>query len=169
MAIVQVQKGSCGTVLDLYSEILYVARYEDCIPNYVMGFNVTPYGVMEEMARVKMVYGNSIGRQFYHLVISLEPGEKCQENSNALKLAGHLIGMYLADNQCLGRTQVLLALHQNTGKDHFHAVINNVDLNTKRRIDLDKRALYTLKQDISQILQCCGYAAVLYYQGASAA
>ena len=169
MAIVQVQKGSCGTVLDLYSEILYVARYEDCIPNYVMGFNVTPYGVMEEMARVKMVYGNSIGRQFYHLVISLEPGEKCQENSNALKLAGHLIGMYLADNHCLGRTQVLLALHQNTGNDHFHAVINNVDLNTKRRIDLDKRTLYSLKQDISQILQCCGYAAVLYYQGVSAA
>ena len=169
MAIVQVQKGSCGTVLDLYSEILYVARYEDCIPNYVMGFNVTPYGVMEEMARVKMAYGNSIGRQFYHLVISLEPGEKCLENSDALKLAGHLIGMYLSDNQCLGRTQVLLALHQNTGSDHFHAVINNVDFNTKRRIDLDKRTLYSLKQDISQILQCCGYAAVLYYQGVSAA
>ena len=169
MAIVQVQKGSCGTVLDLYRAILYVARYEDCVPSYVMGFNVTPYGVMEEMARVKMAYGNSIGRQFYHLVISLEPGEKCLENSDALKLAGHLIGMYLSDNQCLGRTQVLLALHQNTGNDHFHAVINNVDLNTKRRIDLDKRTLYSLKQDISQILQCCGYAAVLYYQGVSAA
>ena len=169
MAIVQVQKGSCSTVLDLYGEILYMARYEDSVPNYVIGFNVTPYGVMEEMARVKMAYGNSIGRQFYNLVISLEPGEKCRENSNALKLAGHLIGMYLADNQCLGRTQVLLALHQNTGKDHFHAVINNVDLNTKQRINLDKKTLYTLKQDISQILQCCGYAAVLYYQGVSAA
>ena len=169
MAIVQVQKGSCDTALNLYNEILYVGRYEDCVPNYVMGFNVTPRGVMEEMTRVKMCYGNSIGRQFYHLVISLEPGEKCRENHSVLELAGHLIGMYLADNQCLGRTQVLLALHQNTGKDHFHAVINNVDLNTKRRIDLDKRALYTLKQDISQILQCCGYAAVLYYQGASAA
>ena len=169
MAIVQVQKGSCDTALNLYNEILYVGRYEDCVPNYVIGFNVTPCGVMEEMARVKMAYGNSLGRQFYNLVISLEPGEKCRENSNALKLVGHLIGMYLADNQCLGRTQVLLALHQNTEKDHFHAVINNVDLNTKQRINLHKRALYTLKQDISQILQCCGYAAVLYYQGASAA
>lgn len=169
MAIVQVQKGSCSTVLDLYNEILYVARYEDSVPNYVMGFNVTPQGVMEEMARVKMCYGKSIGRQFYHLVISLEPKEKCKENQNALQVAGHLIGLYLADNQCMGRTQVLLALHQNTGSDHFHAVINNVDLNTKQRIDLDKRALYTLKRDISRILQCCGYAAVRYYQGGIAA
>ena len=100
MAIVQVQKGSCDTALNLYNEILYVGRYEDCVPNYVMGFNVTPRGVMEEMTRVKMCYGNSIGRQFYHLVISLEPGEKCRENHSALELAGHLIGMYLADNQC---------------------------------------------------------------------
>lgn len=164
LAILHVLKVKNDTYLDLYREILYVARYEIRVPNYVVGFNVTPQSVIEEMTRVKMCYGDNLGNQFYHLVISLEQSEKKHANLNKLVLLAQLLGVYLCDNYSLGRTQVLLAMHRDTDKDHFHAIINNMDLNTCRRLNIDKKTLYTIKKDISVILQSCGYNPVRYFQ-----
>lgn len=91
--------------------------------NLVGGINCLPDMAYEQMKSTKQMFGKTGGRQGYHFVISLKPGEGTPEIM-------YDIGMRFANEAFNGEYEGVVAVH--TDKDHFHAhiIINSVNMVT---------------------------------------
>lgn len=89
--------------------------------NLVGGINCLPDMAYEQMKSTKQMFGKTGGRQGYHFVISLKPGEGTPEII-------YDIGMRFANEAFNGEYEGVLAVH--TDKDHIHAhiIINSVNM-----------------------------------------
>ena len=56
-----------------------------------------------------------------------------------------------------GTYQVIHAVHVNTDNLHAHIVMNNIDIFTGARFDLNMRAFYELRAGVDGILQAHGF------------
>ena len=91
--------------------------------NLVGGINCLPDMAYEQMKSTKQMFGKTGGRQGYHFVISLKPGEGTPEIM-------YDIGMRFANKAFNGEYEGVVAVH--TDKDHLHAhiIINSVNMVT---------------------------------------
>ena len=89
--------------------------------NLVGGINCLPDMAYEQMKSTKQMFGKTGGRQGYHFVISLKPGEGTPEII-------YDIGMRFANEAFNGEYEGVVAVH--TDKDHIHAhiIINSVNM-----------------------------------------
>ncbi len=128
MAITKVMnmKASAKARIDIHLEhaIDYILQPKKLgNANLVGGINCLPDMAYEQMKATKQLFGKPGGRQGYHFVISLKPGEGTPEIM-------YDIGMRFAKEAFEEEYEAVVAVH--TDRDHLHAhvIINSVNMVT---------------------------------------
>ena len=91
--------------------------------NLTGGINCLPDAAYEQMKATKQMFGKTGGRQGYHFVISLKPGEGTPEEM-------YDIAMRFAEQAFGGEYEAIVAVHTDRNHLHAHIVINSVNMVT---------------------------------------
>lgn len=91
--------------------------------NLAGGINCLPDSAYEQMRETKQMFGKTGGRQGYHFVISLKPGEGTPEIM-------YEIAMQFAEEAFGGEYEAVVAVHTDKPHLHAHIVINSVNMIT---------------------------------------
>ena len=128
MAITKVMhmKASGKARIDIHLEhainyILQPKKLGDA--NLTGGINCLPDAAYEQMKATKQMFGKTGGRQGYHFVISLKPGEGTPEIM-------YDIAMRFAEEAFGGEYETVVAVHTDRNHLHAHIIINSVNMVT---------------------------------------
>lgn len=91
--------------------------------NLAGGINCLPDMAYKQMKATKQIFGKTGGRQGYHFVISLKPGEGTPEIM-------YDIAMRFAKEAFAGEYETVVAVHTDKAHLHAHIVINSVNMVT---------------------------------------
>ena len=91
--------------------------------NLAGGINCLPEMAYRQMKATKQMFGKTGGRQGYHFVISLKPGEGIPEIM-------YDIAMRFAEEAFAGEYEAVVAVHTDREHLHAHIVINSVNMVT---------------------------------------
>lgn len=91
--------------------------------NLVGGINCLPEMAYRQMKATKQMFGKTGGRQGYHFVISLKPGEGTPEIM-------YDIAMRFAEEAFAGEYEAVVAVHIDREHLHAHIIINSVNMVT---------------------------------------
>ncbi len=131
MAITKIlhQKASPGRELGLHTKqlIAYIMnpdKTEDCI--LTGGINCLPDTAYKQMVETKKMYKKLGGRQSYHIIISLVPGEGTPEQLYEMteKFADEFLG---------GEYEAVFAIHTDHEHLHSHLIYNSVNMITGKK------------------------------------
>lgn len=89
--------------------------------NLASGINCLPEMAYQQMKATKQMFGKTGGRQGYHFVISLKPGEGTPEIM-------YDIAMQFAEEAFAGEYEAVVAVHTDREHLHAHIVINSVNM-----------------------------------------
>lgn len=89
--------------------------------NLAGGINCLPEMAYRQMKATKQMFGKTGGRQGYHFVISLKPGEGTPEIM-------YDIAMRFAEEAFAGEYEAVVAVHTDREHLHAHIVINSVNM-----------------------------------------
>ena len=89
--------------------------------NLAGGINCLPEMAYQQMKATKQMFGKTGGRQGYHFVISLKPGEGTPEIM-------YDIAMRFAEEAFAGEYEAVVAVHTDREHLHAHIVINSVNM-----------------------------------------
>lgn len=99
--------------------------------NLAGGINCLPEMAYTQMKATKQMYGKQGGRQGYHFVISLKPGEGTPEIM-------YDIAMRFAKDALHGEYEAVVAVHTDRNHLHAHIVINSVNMVTGYKFQCHK-------------------------------
>lgn len=99
--------------------------------NLVGSINCLPDFSFEQMLQTKEMFGKTGGRQGYHFVISLEPGEGNAEDM--LEIMRRFVEEFLN-----GEYEAVYSVHNDKEHLHGHLVFNSVNMITGRKYDYKK-------------------------------
>lgn len=91
--------------------------------NLAGGINCLPDMAYQQMKATKQMFGKTGGRQGYHFVISLKPGEGTPEMM-------YDIAMRFAEEAFGGEYEAVVAVHTDRSHLHAHIIINSVNMVT---------------------------------------
>lgn len=91
--------------------------------NLAGGINCLPEMAYRQMKATKQMFGKTGGRQGYHFVISLKPGEGTPEIM-------YDIAMRFAEETLAGEYEAVVAVHTDREHLHAHIIINSVNMVT---------------------------------------
>lgn len=91
--------------------------------NLAGGINCLPEMAYRQMKATKQMFGKTGGRQGYHFVISLKPGEGTPEIM-------YDIAMRFAEEAFAGEYEAVVAVHTDREHLHAHIIINSVNMVT---------------------------------------
>lgn len=91
--------------------------------NLAGGINCLPEMAYQQMKATKQMFGKTGGRQGYHFVISLKPGEGTPEIM-------YDIAMRFAEEAFAGEYEAVVAVHTDREHLHAHIIINSVNMVT---------------------------------------
>ena len=91
--------------------------------NLAGGINCLPEMAYQQMKATKRMFGKTGGRQGYHFVISLKPGEGTLEIM-------YDIAMRFAEEAFAGEYEAVVAVHTDREHLHAHIIINSVNMVT---------------------------------------
>ena len=117
--------------------INYVTRENKTVPNLIAGKDCLAESSLEEMQYVKELYKKTDGRQYIHLIQSFSPEDKVTKEQI------HTLGLKLAER--FKGHQVLVATHIDREHTHNHLVINSVNFENGRKIQISKKDLQDIK------------------------
>lgn len=119
-------KASSKARIDIHLEhsINYILQPEKLgEANLAGGINCLPEMAYRQMKATKQLFGKTGGRQGYHFVISLKPGEGTPEIM-------YDIAMRFAKEAFAGEYETVVAVHTDREHLHAHIVINSVNMVT---------------------------------------
>ena len=93
-------------------------KTEECV--LVGGINCLPEMAYQQMKATKRMFGKTGGRQGYHFVISLKPGEGTPEIM-------YDIATRFAEEAFAGEYEGVVAVHTDREHLHAHIIINSVN------------------------------------------
>lgn len=170
MAIFHVQNRNENDRVKLAELCNYIRDPLATCPALTYGTYVSCQYPYNEMMLVKECYASAYmrtwqGRQFYEYIVSLpeEESMRIEEFAACMVAVNRFIATYGG-----GHYQTIHAVHVNTDNLHAHLVVNNIDIFTGARFDLDMRAFYGLCEGVDAILQKHGFAGVLKKKSAAA-
>ena len=133
----------------LMGKITYIQNAEKTELRYLYGASVSVLNGFNEMYLVKNAHDQIGMKGFFH--ITVDPENPVDIPEQILYEAGVLISEYLS--HFYGYRQVLMAMHikEKGRKNHLHFLMNNIDINDGSRLNLDKKKLYELKEDVSYL------------------
>lgn len=113
--------------------------------NLAGGINCLPDLAYEQMKGTKELFGKAGGRQGYHYVISLKPGEGTPEIM-------YEIAMEFAERLFQGEYEVVIAVHTDKEHTHAHLVFNSVNMMTGHKYQYHNGDWQRLVQPITNEL-----------------
>ena len=119
-------KASSKTRIDIHLEhsINYILQPKKLgEANLAGGINCLPEMAYRQMKATKRMFGKTGGRQGYHFVISLKPGEGTPEIM-------YDIAMRFAEEAFAGEYEAVVAVHTDRKHLHAHIIINSVNMVT---------------------------------------
>ena len=167
MSILKAATDKTGNSVDsLRAKITYVQRAEATNLDSIYGAGVSTSNTCNEMILVKEAYDKMDRKGFHHLIFSPEQGKDITEGTFMS------MGIHMSEyiSRFRGNYQVLMAMHSDGKKDnprHLHFIVNNVDVLTGARMNLDKKGLYDLKQGLSKIAMAYGIDPIRQYEPVS--
>ncbi len=116
----------------LHNALEYIANAEKTENGVLVGYiNCMEGMVFEQMCQTKQLYGKVGGRQGYHFVLSLTPGE------------GNVEQMFevvreFAEEFLKGEYEAMYSVHTDKNHIHAHLIFNSVNLATGRKFEYKK-------------------------------
>lgn len=156
LSILTIVSKNGNMVNTLHESLIYIMRVEATQWDYMYGAAVSLYNTYQEMLLVKRVFGETWGKAYFHYILSPHPSEKILLNDfyhaglKVVELIAHFYGRY----------QVAMAIHFDKNYYHIHLIANNIDWQTGKRFDLNKKRLYELRFAINEILSKYGISAI---------
>ena len=174
MSIFSVKTDASGNRIDTLQNVLtYICRSEVSSIDTIYGANVSAMFPFYEMEALKAAYGATDRKAYYHYIFNPEDTEEIDDET--LYCAGREMAEFIG---CAGREmaefighfgghyQVVMSVHhEEEGTSHIHLVASNTNIDNGRRMNLDKRRLYQMKQGISSIAESYGISPVRQYHG----
>ena len=162
MAIFTPKKGQDNDCVKLCELLNYIRNPMATNPNLVYGSYVSCRYPFDEMMIVKQCFVSPMmrtlqGRQFFHYIVSLPEEES--DNVEGFTTCMIAINQFIANYQG-AHFQTLHAIHLNTDNLHAHIILNNIDIFTGARLDLDLRGIYGLRNGVNDILQRHGFSGI---------
>lgn len=116
----------------LQNALAYIANADKTENGLLVGYiNCMEGMVFEQMCRTKQLYGKASGRQGYHFVLSLVPGEGTSRQMFE-------IVREFAEEFLQGEYEAVYSVHTDKNHIHAHLVFNSVNLETGRKYDYRK-------------------------------
>lgn len=152
MAIFDVKKEEDKDLIQLYRKLNYITNRCATTNNLIYGSSVSVVEPYEEMEAVTIAFNNIDLDIYKHCVLSIEEDEEIDilDFKDLAIAVGELIGNFN------GHFQVLVAVHANTDNLHVHYVVNMTDYLNGKRLDVQGKKLYELKDQISFLLEKWG-------------
>lgn len=113
------------------------------------GINCMTSGTYEQMMATKKMFGKTGGRQGYHFILSLKPGEGTPQQM-------YEVAMKFAEKAFHNEYEAVVAVHTDTEKIHAHIVLNSVNMDTGYKFQYKKGDWKRLYQPITNEL-CAEY------------
>lgn len=117
--------------------INYITNDKKTDINLITGKDCMAESSLQEMQYTKELYKKTNGRQYIHLIQSFSPEDK------VTKEEVHSLGLKLAER--FTGHQVLIATHIDREHTHNHLVINSVNFEDGRKIQMSKKDLQDIK------------------------
>lgn len=156
MAILKLCKVDYLTENDVINVIDYIIHKNECVICGAKNIAVYSYDssyISDQMIAPKVLYNQTNGRQFYHLVLSLQPfivgavykDSNLSESTIQPDELDRLMTMFLS-SEYLKEHQIIYGIHQQwkdngTVNLHVHILINSVSLHGNK-IELRKKQLW---------------------------
>ena len=157
MSIFTVENKQGNMLNSLQNTLTYILRITATRRCYIYGSAVSIYNAYDEMMQVKEAFDQVIGKGYFHYTLDPDPFDILLVNSfyamgiEVAEMIGHFYGDY----------QVVMAIHFNEKQYHIHFISNNIDYITGNRLDLDRKKLSELKDNINIILEKYRVSAIL--------
>ena len=162
MSILTVENDHLHNPIDsLMDKITYVEDADKTELRYLYGASVSALNAYDEMYLVKDAHDQIKRKGFYH--ITFDPENPIDIPVQSLYEAGVKIAEWISHFD--GYRQVLMALHikEEGRKNHLHFIVNNIDIDTGKRLDIDYSNLVELKSCVSQIAGAYGVEPIRRY------
>ena len=109
------------------------------------GINCMVSGAYEQMMETKEMFGKTGGRQGYHFIISLKPGEGTPQEM-------YEIAMKFAERAFHNEYETVVAVHTDKAHIHAHVIINSVNMVTGYKFQYRKGDWKRIYQPITNEL-----------------
>lgn len=104
----------------------------------------------EEFQRTKEIYDKKDGRQYTHIIQSFDQES---DNPNYTKENVHQAGKDLAEEYANQGYQIVVVTHTDTDNLHNHIIINSVNFETGKKIDISKDDIEELHKKNDEICE----------------
>ncbi len=104
----------------------------------------------KEFQRTKEIYNKKDGRQYTHIIQSFD---KESDNPNYTKENVHQAGKDLAEEYANQGYQIVVVTHTDTDNLHNHIIINSVNFETGKKLDISKDDVNLLHQKNDEICE----------------
>lgn len=131
--IMNIGAGKQGNIaIHLHNALDYIANAEKTENGVLVGYiNCMEGMVFEQMCQTKRLYGKVGGRQGYHFVLSLAPGEGSVEQMFE-------VVREFAEEFLRGEYEAMYSVHTDKNHIHAHLIFNSVNLVTGRKFEYKK-------------------------------
>ena len=159
MAILKAVNSNRYTLEGVIRYITDVAAHDGKIVFYGTSGILDQYDPIREMMLFKWAYGKMGGLQYRQIILSFTKTETQNLPSEFFVRPVSAIATMLTENLGL---QVVFAIHGNTENIHAHYILNSVS-NDGSKLQINKRLLFLLKQEINNILRDYGLGIILMH------
>lgn len=128
----------------LIKQLEYLEHEGKTLEELKVGINCTKDNVLKEFYIVKEMYNKNKGKEYYHLVQAFSP-----EDDISPKKAS-AIGVEWID-ECIKNHQIYVVTHIDKDHIHNHFVINSVNIDDGRKLQITPKKLYKMKECSNEI------------------
>lgn len=148
--------GNCSDTLS--NKLLYITRSDACQQEYIYSYNTFTIRAYEIFMLTKKIHGQEQGKAYYHFILRPENTDPVLEPDDFFAMLIQ-ITVFLATYN--GDRQAVSAIHFDDGERlHGHCILNNIDMNTGKRWNIDRATLRDIKRNISCILKNYGLSEI---------
>lgn len=134
MAIIKNLPGTKG-LKDLLAYLVTEGKTKN---NLRKGINCSADNVFTEFYIIKNIYNKKVGKEYYHITQSFSPIDNIKpEKANRLGIEWI--------NNCIKDYQIYMVTHIDKEHIHNHFIINSVNINNGKKLQISPKKLYEMK------------------------
>ena len=129
----------------LEQQLEYLNQEEKTRQELVSGINCTKDNILMEFRIIKELYNKQKGKEYYHITMSFSPTDNISEEEV------HKLGLEWI-KKCIVDHQILAVTHIDKNHLHNHFIINSVNMNSGKKLQINPKRLYEMT--VESILIC---------------
>ena len=123
----------------LKKQLEYLEQEGKTLEELKLGINCTTDNVLMEFNIIKELYNKSIGKEYYHLTQAFSP------NDNIYPEKANKLGVEWITSSIEGH-QIYIVTHIDKDHIHNHFIINSVNMNDGKKLQISPKKLFEMKQ-----------------------